>query len=166
MAKPAVPRVCQPCTACCDGWVQIVVDGVPVYPGKPCPHSTGHSCRIYERRPVDPCRNFRCGWIVEGSHLPDWFRPDLAKTIVLPGRYEWRGRPVDLALPVGKRIPGRALNWLKQYAAQSGRPLIYTEQIVNPDGTFSRRQKVFGYGPPGFEEYAQSKDQRGQGFTL
>ncbi len=45
---------CQPCTACCDGWLQIVVEGQPVYPGKPCHHSTGSGCNDYANRPEDP----------------------------------------------------------------------------------------------------------------
>src|SRR2546429_6417162 len=54
-------RRCGECTACCDGWLKINVYGVEVYPGHPCPHSSGHHCLIYERRPLDPCRRFFCG---------------------------------------------------------------------------------------------------------
>jgi hypothetical protein len=39
-------RQCQPCTACCDGWVQITVKGCEAYPGHPCPHSTGKGVMI------------------------------------------------------------------------------------------------------------------------
>ncbi len=60
-------RQCQPCTACCDGWVQITVKGCEAYPGHPCPHSTGEGCDDYENRPVDPCRKFECAWVKSGS---------------------------------------------------------------------------------------------------
>src|SRR5439155_10475649 len=56
-------RRCGECTACCDGWLKINVYGVEVYPGHPCPHSSGHHCLIYERRPLDPCQRFFCGWL-------------------------------------------------------------------------------------------------------
>jgi hypothetical protein len=30
---------------------------------------------------------------------------------------QWRNLPVDVAVPVGRRLPLRALNWLKGFAA-------------------------------------------------
>ncbi len=144
------PRQCQPCTACCDGWVQMVIDGVEVYPGKPCPHSTGAGCRVYARRPTIPCREFECGWIKTGSPLPDWLKPDLARVMVLPDLRRWRGYPVDLAVPVGKRIPPRALNWLKQYAESTARPLIYLEHPAASKG-YVRDPLVVCHGPVDFQ---------------
>src|SRR5205807_4983726 len=79
----ASSRRCGECTACCDGWLKINVYGVEVYPGHPCLHSSGHHCLIYERRPLDPCQRFFCGWLVPTSPLPDWLRPDKAKVIFL-----------------------------------------------------------------------------------
>ncbi len=86
-------RSCQPCTACCDGWLQIRVNGMDAWPGKPCPHSTGSGCRIYADRPVDPCVNFIYSWKMEGSPLPDWMKPSNAKVIVLPHQITWRDLP-------------------------------------------------------------------------
>ena len=71
MAKTPPSRECQPCTACCDGWLQIRVNGVPVFPGRPCPHSTGSGCDDYKNRPVDPCVHFICGWRMDASPLPE-----------------------------------------------------------------------------------------------
>jgi hypothetical protein len=143
-------RSCQPCTACCDGWLQIHVSGLKVHPGKPCPHSTGKGCRIYADRPVDPCVNFICGWKMEGSALPDWMQPHNSKVIFLPNQTTWRNFPVDVAVPVGKRIPPRALNWLQQFAQTNNRMLLYSEQIAEK-GTFTNRQRVAAYGPPDFQ---------------
>lgn len=151
MAKKKHPRECQPCTGCCDGWVRMVIDGVDVYPGHPCPHSTGEGCDNYENRPMDPCINFQCGWIIEGSPLPDWMKPSTAKVVVIFNKLEWQGLPVDLAVPVGKRIPPRALEWLKKFAEKSMRPLLYAEQI-EVNGEFQREQSLYGYGPPAFQE--------------
>jgi hypothetical protein len=146
-----VARSCQPCTACCDGWLQIRIDGQLVHPGKPCPHSTGSGCRIYADRPVDPCVNFICGWKMEGSPLPEWMQPHNAKVIFLPNQITWRNFPVDVAVPVGKRIPPRALNWLQQFAQNNNRLLLYSEQIEER-GVFTNRQRVVAYGPPDFQQ--------------
>jgi len=154
------PRECQPCTACCDGWLQIVVEGHPVYPGKPCHHSTGKGCNNYANRPVDPCVKFICGWRMDGSPLPDWMKPSNAKVVVLFNQAQWRGMPVDVAVPVGRRIPPRALNWLQDFARRHGRALLYSEQIVE-NGEFSNRQSAHAYGPPEFQQDIAARLQQG-----
>ena len=153
MSKPSAnpPRHCQPCTACCDGWVRMVIYGAEVYPGSPCPHSTGSGCKIYEDRPVDPCRNFECGWVKANSPLPDWLRPDLAKAMMIPDARRWQGRPVDVIVPVGRKIPPRALNWFKQFAEQHMRPMIYLEQDEGGKD-YAKDQNVVAYGPPEFQQ--------------
>ena len=144
-------RQCMPCTACCDGWVMMKINGVEVYPSHPCPHSTGTGCNAYESRPIDPCVNFNCGWIIDGSPLPYWMKPNNARVIVILSKLTWKGFPVDLAVPVGRRIPPRALNWLQQFAASNSRPMIYAEQILD-DGRFIKQQQLAGYGPPLFQQ--------------
>jgi hypothetical protein len=127
------------------------IEGVDVYPGHACPHSTGKGCDDYANRPVEPCVNFMCGWVMEGSPLPEWMKPSNAKVLVLFNKLTWAGRPVDVAVPVGRRIPPRALNWLKQFAEKNLRPLIYTEQS-GERGKYSREQTVLGHGPPEFQK--------------
>lgn len=163
MAKPPLPRECQPCTACCDGWLQIRIHGVPVFPGRPCPHSTGRGCDDYEHRPADPCIQFICGWRRDGSPLPDWMKPDNAKVIVLFDQGMWRDLPVDVAVPVGRRIPPRALNYLKQFAETRQRALLYSEQIEE-NGVYTNRQAVCGYGPPDFQQEMAERAARGEKF--
>jgi len=145
------PRKCQPCTGCCDGWVQIVINGVEVSPGRPCPHSTGKGCDDYENRPVDPCDNFNCGWIIPNSPLPEWMKPNNGKVIVFFNKLQWNGVPVDLAVPVGKKIPPRSLEWLKRFSEKNMRLLIYTEQILE-DGQFQKQQQIMAYGPSTFQQ--------------
>lgn len=161
MADLNKPRDCQPCTACCDGWLQIVVKGTPVYPGKICPHSTGAGCNDYANRPVDPCVHFICGWRMDGSPLPDWMKPSNAKVIVLFAQHQWRGLPVDVAIPVGRRIPPRALKFLQDFAERHGRPLLYSEQIVE-NGRYTNRQAVMGYGPPEFQQEIAERGESGE----
>jgi len=129
--------------------VRIAIEGVDVYPGHPCPHSTGSGCRIYEQRPIDPCVNFECGWKKTNSPLPDWMRPDLAKVMVLPALRTWNGLPVDVAVPVGPNIPEAALSWLKEHAVTARRPLIYLEQL-DSEG-MQRMQDAIAFGPPAFQ---------------
>jgi hypothetical protein len=159
MAKiPA--RDCQPCTGCCDGWLQIEVEGRPVYPGKPCHHSTGKGCDAYATRPVDPCQQFICGWRMDHSPLPEWMKPNNAKVIVLFDQSQWRGMPVDVAVPVGRRIPPRALQWLMQFAQTQQRALIYSEQKVE-NGQFTKQQSAMAYGPPEFQQEVVARLQNG-----
>lgn len=144
-------RSCGTCTACCDGWVQMEIHGTAVIPGSPCPHSTGKGCAIYPDRPVEPCVNFNCGWINKNSPLPGWMHPPKGKCIVLFDKLRWNETPVDLAMPVGVKIPPRSLEWLKAFAEQHGRPLIYTEQIMQK-GQFTNQQKVLGHGSAEFQQ--------------
>ena len=130
----------------------MTIQGHPVYPGRPCPHSTGRGCDDYANRPVDPCINFNCGWIAENSPLPEWMKPNNAKVIVIFNKTQWRGLAVDVAVPIGRRIPPRALNWLKEFAASKGRPLLFSEQ-VKEDGVFQRQQLFSAHGPPEFQQH-------------
>ena len=45
---------------------------------------------------------------------------------------DWSGAARGLTVPVGRRIPGRALDWLERYATEQARPLIHTEQRLTP----------------------------------
>ncbi|MBI4189015.1 MAG: hypothetical protein HY525_00585 [Betaproteobacteria bacterium] len=157
-------RECQPCTACCDGWVQIAVNGYRAYPGHPCPQSTGAGCDDYEHRPFDPCVKFICGWRADGSPLPEWMKPNNSKVIVLFNESVWNGMPVDVGIPVGKRIPPRALNWLQQFAESHGRALLHSEQIVE-NGVYTNRQAVCAFGPPEFQQEMAERASRGESFV-
>jgi hypothetical protein len=132
----------------------MTINGHPVYPGRPCPHSTGSGCDNYANRPVDPCVNFNCGWVIDGSPLPDWLSPANSRVIVIFDKTRWQGLPVDVAVPVGRRIPPRALNWLKGFAEEHGRPLLFSEQ-VKEKGEYSREQLFSAHGPPAFQQHVQ-----------
>jgi hypothetical protein len=87
---------------------------------------------------------------MDDSPLPEWMKPSNAKVIVLFDQTRWRGMPVDVAVPVGRRIPPRSLNWLKQFAQEHQRGLLYSEQIVD-GGTFTNQQAFSAFGPPEFQ---------------
>jgi hypothetical protein len=161
MSKQPATRECQPCTACCDGWLQIRVNGVDAYPGRPCPHSTGSGCDDYANRPVDPCVHFICGWRMDNSPLPEWMKPNNSKVIVLFNQHTWRGLPVDVAVPVGRKIPPRALIWLQQFAERNNRMLLHSQQVVE-GGVYTRQQTVSAYGPPEFQQEMADSAAKGE----
>lgn len=101
---------------------------------------------------------------MEGSPLPDWMKPDNAKVIVLFNQHRWRGLPVDVAVPVGRRIPPRALHYLQQFAQTHNRMLLYSEQIVE-NGKFTRQQTVAAYGPPEFQQEMAERAARGEALS-
>lgn len=153
-------RECQPCTGCCDGWVKMTIGNAEVYPSHPCPHSTGKGCDDYANRPTDPCDHFNCAWVQEGSVLPDWMKPNNAKAIVMLNKLQWHGYPVDVAVPIGKRIPPRTLKWLQEYVEKNARLLIYTEQ-VGEKGNFQKEQTMIAYGPPEFQQDVDQSQKSG-----
>ena len=132
-----------------------------MHAGRPCPHSTGSGCNDYEHRPVDPCVKFICGWRMENSPLPEWMKPNNAKVIILFDEFRWQGMPVDVAVPVGRRIPLRALNWLKDFCESRNRLLLHSEQIVK-DGAFTIKQAFYAFGPPAFQQEVAERVSRGE----
>jgi hypothetical protein len=98
---------------------------------------------------------------MDNSPLPEWMKPNNSKVIVLFNQSSWRGFPVDVAVPVGRRIPPRALNWLKQFAEKNNRMLLHSEQIVE-NGVFTKKQSVSAYGPPEFQQEMAERSARGE----
>ena len=88
---------------------------------------------------------------MDASPLPDWMKPCNAKVIVLFDQTRWRGMPVDVAVPVGRRIPPRALNWLKEFAQSNQRGLLFAEQVVE-GGKYNNQQAFAAFGPAEFQE--------------
>jgi hypothetical protein len=88
-------------------------------------------------------------------------KPNNAKVIVLFDQTRWRGMPVDVAVPIGRRIPPRALNWLKDYVRANQRALLYSEQVVK-DGKFTVQQAFAAFGPADFEAEMAQKAAAGE----
>jgi hypothetical protein len=98
---------------------------------------------------------------MEGSPLPEWMKPSNAKVIVLFDQTRWRGMPVDVAVPVGRRIPPRSLKWLMEFAQAHQRALVYSEQTVH-DGKFTNQQEFAAFGPPEFQQEMAERAEAGQ----
>lgn len=153
MARKKIHRQCLPCTVCCEGWLQVEVLDYKIREGNPCPIVGQQGCTQYETRP-DVCKSFECGWVADDSPLPDWLRPDNAKVIFIPDKAGWQGTPVDMAVPVGRKITPRALNWLRNFAEQRQRPIVFLENIKE-DGKYTGRHLISGHGPDEFQKQLQ-----------
>lgn len=147
MTANGQPRQCQPCTACCDGWLVINTTVIKACPGTPCQHISPAGCRIYEQRPVNPCRNFDCGWVRVDSPLPDWMRPDQSGAIVQFGEIKWQGHVLDLVVPVGGEVPERTLNWLMEFANRRQVPMVYAEHVISHGVFTGRKVMVYAHQP-------------------
>jgi hypothetical protein len=139
-------RRCFPCTACCEGWLITEVNGLKIEPGTPCINCTKQGCKIYEKRPENPCVSFMCGWLREPDKIAEHMKPSECGAIVTLSMRS--GRQILNATPVGKTIPSDTLDWLKAYSREQSLPLMFSEYLFK-DGKYLGVRK-FGYGPPSF----------------
>ena len=128
------PRNCQPCTACCEGWLKIEAPQARAHLGKACSHCSQQGCAIYSTRPQEPCQSFHCAWRQEDTPLPLNMRPDLSGAIVLLNQLEWQEEEVIVAIATGSRIPARTFHWLCSLAKITARPLAAVEYTQDADG--------------------------------
>jgi len=74
-------RSCGTCTKCCEGYLLATVGDIDLFPGKPCHFVEINSgCSVYEDRPEDPCRVFKCEWLTQPL-IPEWLKPNLSNVI-------------------------------------------------------------------------------------
>jgi len=139
-------RKCSSCTACCEGWLTTKVSGVIIEPGTPCVNCTKQGCKIYERRPQNPCVSFKCVWLREPDKLPEHMKPSKCGAIVTLSK--WGGKQVITATPVGQKIPIDTLEWLMAFAREHSLPLMFSEHVFE-DGKYLRLIKKC-YGPQSF----------------
>ncbi len=150
-AQEGEPRPCGDCSLCCDGWLRTHVLGHDIGLGHPCPYSDGHLCTIHEKRPEDPCRVFFCGWAEAGSHLPSFMQPNKTGVIVLTGRSQWLGQPVDVLVSAGRDPDETVLAWYRDYSIKAMRPFMY-----------QLNEQWFGFGPTAFQQAMAAKVAKGE----
>jgi len=148
-ARAPGARQCGICTACCDGWVKGTVFGHEMYPGRPCHFRGEGCCTIYERRPVDPCRNFICGWLQAESPFPEDFRPDRLGVLVIPVR--WRDKTAYILRSAGRDPDEALLGWMREFSLRTDRPFFYEQ-----------KGERFGFGPREFQMEMLAKLERGE----
>lgn len=86
-----------------------------VHNPSPCPFVVkGVGCGEYKKRPVDPCRSFKCEWITNPD-LSDALRPDISMVIPIT-----QGTPSGIKYLIlvegGQTLHAEALSWYLTYA--------------------------------------------------
>ena len=87
--------------------------GIPFFSGKPCHFvdmNTG--CSIYEDRPDDPCKSFKCGWLTEPNY-PEWLKPTLSNVIFVSDKID--SHDFIYAIESGAKMEARTLSWAVAY---------------------------------------------------
>ena len=147
-------RSCGECTECCQGWLKD--DNLNLKPGSPCVHCTQSGCGIYDTRPENPCRTFRCGWLTHENDFPDDMRPDRCGAIILLDRdyYSWK---MVRAIPTGERIPEETYNFLLEHAKSKQLPFSFLErELVDGEEVLASDKAL---GPPAFTQEVKHRMQ-------
>jgi hypothetical protein len=144
-------RSCLPCTACCEGWLDISEGAIQAHIGQPCNQCSSGGCKVYSSRPINPCQNFFCAWRQESSPLNDLMRPDLSGVIVIMDRIFWREEKVIVGIPVGELIPSKSLSYL-QSLSNLTRLNLLTVSFVMDGERFTGASKLSAYGDSAFIE--------------
>lgn len=116
-----INRTCDGCTGCCEGWLHGKAYNHTFYKGKPCFYLK-NNCTIYENRPIDPCKSYKCSWLSEDI-FPMWMRPDLSKIIITKRQIN----NIDFyeIIEAGKTIESFILNWIIQWALNNNQNIYY-----------------------------------------
>ena len=115
------PRSCDGCTKCCEGWLSGDAHGHPFYPGRPC-FFLAKTCTIYDTRPENPCRSFKCSWL-DSEIFPAWMRPDLVNAIIV--RRNTNNIIYYEVTEAGSVLDSKTLSWLVQWALNNNENLLY-----------------------------------------
>lgn len=139
-------RSCLPCTACCEGWLDIAEDDVQAHLGSSCMHCTSQGCRIYESRPASPCQTFFCSWRQKDTPLIDAMRPDISGVIVVMDRMIWRNQKVIVGIPSGEKIPEKSLKYLLGLSKLMDMNLLTVRFSVSDSHQYTGSSKVSAFG--------------------
>ena len=116
-------RSCDGCTKCCDGWLIGEAHGKPFFPGRPCHFVGKNGCTIYKSRPDNPCKSFKCEWLVNAD-MPEWLKPDRANIIVVDR--EKNGIKYWKVQEAGSKITVEAASWLIVHCLSNSINLFYS----------------------------------------
>jgi hypothetical protein len=138
-------RICGTCTECCQGWLWGNAHGHHFYAGRPCHFVSEGGCSIYKDRPENPCKVFRCQWLVN-NQLPEWFKPNKSKVII--AEYTWgeENKPYLEVYECGEKLDSSVFAWLIEHHATHKIPIR-----VQISGGWNN------YGPPEFLEWVRGK---------
>jgi len=127
---------------CCQGWLHGNAHGYSFYAGKPCHFVCESGCSIYKDRPDDPCKSYKCAWIMD-NYFPEWFKPDLSKVICT-----WRSWSEDSSsylevIECGEKLDSKILSWL--YIQHLNGSLPYFTYKINGGLTVVGERKFLDY---------------------
>ena len=106
-------RSCGTCTKCCDGYLSGEVQGISFFPGKPCHFVDVNSgCSIYEDRPENPCKSFKCQWLVD-PNFPEWAKPNLINAIF--NAHHIGEHFYYSLMEAGEKLDAKILSWAITY---------------------------------------------------
>jgi hypothetical protein len=113
-------KSCKDCTKCCEGYLTGTIRGHVMgtetedpHKPKPCFFVEINSgCKIYKSRPVDPCRAYKCHWIIN-PEVPEHFKPSISKTIV--SNKKVNGISYLLLAEAGAPLNREVLEWYHDY---------------------------------------------------
>lgn len=138
-------RSCDGCTKCCDGHLTANIYGYEMGPGKPCHFVSKKGCSIYEMRPYNPCKGFKCVW-KRSYVVPLEFKPDVVGMIIIDNMLE--DIPYSQIVPAGKEITLEVLDWAVS-AVISGKMnhIVYQKdggvRIISQDPAFVEKYNAF-----------------------
>jgi hypothetical protein len=113
-------RSCGDCKACCDGWAGYgAAYGRTFYPGKSCYFLGDKGCSIYELRPKEPCKRYKCAWLKNiDNAYPEWLQPNLSG-VIISNKVDKFGKPYLKVLETGNKIKDEVLQWLTSYQLET-----------------------------------------------
>jgi len=114
-------RSCDGCTKCCEGWLEGSAHGHAFYRGRPC-FFLNKGCSIYESRPHEPCRSYKCGWL-DDIQFPEWMKPDLVNVIINRARYN--DIHYYVLVESGSLLNIKVFSWMVQWALNNNQNLMY-----------------------------------------
>lgn len=143
-------RSCLPCTACCEGWLDVQGPVANAKLGAPCGHCTNAGCNIYPDRPSYPCRDFVCAWRQPHTPLPDHMRPDMCGAIVMFDHLSWAGEGIIVGVATGPQIPPATFKWLQGLAVLLQKNLL-TVEFEQDDEVYTGDYQLRLMGPDAFK---------------
>ena len=114
-------RSCNGCTKCCEGWLEGSAHGHAFYRGRPC-FFLNKSCSIYESRPYEPCRSYKCAWL-DDIQFPEWMKPDLVNVIINQAKY--KDISYYILVEAGSRLDVKVLSWMIEWVLNNNQNLMY-----------------------------------------
>ena len=146
---PIIERSCGTCTKCCEGWLEGNVHGHKMHRGCNCFYLE-KTCRIYEDRPENPCRNYNCSWLTEET-FPGWMKPELTNTIItkrkinVPTQDGMNSYDYYDVIEAGGKLDSTVLNWLVHWSLETKNNVVYEldgkRHVVGEDGFTSFASK-------------------------